>query len=57
MLNYQDQDLTCLCLVGIWKHSTLAEGEETQSEHKERTEVVLKLTEGLALTDAGIKTS
>lgn len=57
MLNYQDQDLTCLSLVRIWKHSTLEEGKETQPEHKERIVVVLKLTEGLALTDAGIKAS
>lgn len=54
MLNYHDRDLTCLHLVGIWKHSALEEGEKTQSEHKERTMVVLKLTE---LTEAGIKAS
>ena len=57
MLNYHDQDLICLYLVGIWKHSTLEEGEETQPEHKERTVVILKLTEGLALTEDGSKAS
>jgi len=57
LLNYHDQYLTCLYLVGIWKHSALEEGAETQPELKERTVVVLKLTEGLALTEAGIKAS
>lgn len=57
MLNYHDQDLIYLYLVGIWKQSTLEEAEETQAEHKERTVMVLKLTEGLAPTEAGIKVS
>ena len=57
LLNYHNQDLTHPYLVGIWKKSALEEAEETQPEHKERTMVVLKLTEGLALTEAGIMAS
>jgi hypothetical protein len=55
LLNYHDQDLIHVYLVGIWKQSALEEAEETQAEHKERAVMILKLTEGLACTEAGIK--
>jgi len=54
LLNYHDQELT-LDHLEIWKQSTL---EETGApKPKERTMTVLNLTEGLGLTEAGIKVS
>jgi hypothetical protein len=52
LLNYHDQELT-LDHFEIWKQSTL---EETEAPNpKERTMTVSNLTEGLCLTEAGIK--
>ena len=42
----------------FWKHSTLEEAEvvmEPKPDHKERTMMDLKLTEGLGLIEGGIK--
>jgi hypothetical protein len=55
LLNYRDQKLTFDHLVQIRKHSALEEAEKPDPEPKERTMTVMKLTEGLGLTDAGIK--
>jgi len=41
--------------VEIRKPSSLEEGEGPEPEPKERTMTVLKLTEGLGLTEAGIR--
>jgi hypothetical protein len=42
-------------LVHIRKHSALEETEEPETEPGERILTVLNLTEGLALTEAGVK--
>jgi hypothetical protein len=54
LLNYHDQELT-LDHLEIWKQSTLK--ETGAPKPKERTMTVLNLTEGLGLTEAGIKMS
>jgi hypothetical protein len=41
--------------VKIRKQSALEEAEKSEPESQERTMTVLKLTEGLGLTEAGIK--
>jgi hypothetical protein len=44
-------------LVEIRKQSALEEAKEAETEPKERTMTVSKPTEGLSLTEAGIKMS
>jgi hypothetical protein len=53
LLNSHDQDLTLDYLVEIRQQSALEKAEE--SEPKERTVTVYKLTEEIALIEAGIK--
>jgi hypothetical protein len=55
LLNCCDQELFWDHLPEIRKQNDFEESEE--SEPKERDRVVLKLTEGLGLTDTDIKTS
>jgi hypothetical protein len=55
VLNYRDQKLTFDHLVEIQKQSALEGTEEPEPEPKERTMTAMKLTEGLGLTEAGIK--
>jgi len=44
-------------LLQVWKQSALEEGKEPELELQQRTVTVLKLTEGLGLTEAGIRVS
>jgi hypothetical protein len=55
LLNYRDQDFTLDDLFEIRKQSALQESEEPEPGPKERTMAVLKLAEGLGLTEGGIK--
>jgi hypothetical protein len=55
ILNYHDHNLTLDQLVEIRKQNAHEEREGPEPEAKERTMTVLKLTEGLGLTEAGIK--
>ena len=57
LLNSSDQKLTFDHLVEIRKQSALEEAQEPEPERKERTERVVKLTEGLGLTEGGIRVS
>ena len=57
MLNSRDQKLAFDHLVEIRKQSALEEAQEPEPERKERTERVVKLTEGLGLTEGGIRVS
>jgi hypothetical protein len=54
-LNFNDQEFRLNSAVEIRKPSSLEEGEGTEPELKKRTMTVLKLTEGLGLTEAGIR--
>jgi len=40
-----------------WKHNTLDDGEEPESEPKKGTTMLMNLTEGLRLDEAGIRAS
>jgi hypothetical protein len=40
-----------------WKHNTLDDGEEPESEPKKGTTMLMNLNEGLRLDEAGIKAS
>jgi cysteine synthase len=55
LLNYHDQELTLGHLVEIRKQSAVEEAEEPEPDPKERAMTVLNLTEGLGVTEAGIK--
>jgi Zn-dependent M16 (insulinase) family peptidase len=57
LLKSRDQELTLDDLVEIRKQSALVEaaGPEPEPESEERTVRALKLTEGLGLTEGGIK--
>ena len=59
LLNSSDQKLTFDHLVEIRKQSALEEAQEPEPEPepKERNERVVKLTEGLELTEGGIRVS
>ena len=41
----------------IWKHNNLGDIKEPEPQPNKGTTMVLKLTEGLGLNEAGIKTS
>jgi hypothetical protein len=56
LLNSHDKEHTLDSLVEIRKQSDLEEAEEPEPETKERTMTISKRTEGLGLTEAGIKT-
>jgi hypothetical protein len=49
------QGLTLCRLFQIQKQSAVEDAEDPEPESKERTVTVLKLTEGLGLTEAGVK--
>jgi hypothetical protein len=55
LLNYHEQDLTVDEHFEIRKQYALEEAKEPEPEPKARTMTVSKLTEGLGLTEAGIK--
>ena len=55
MLNYHKQDLTVDEHFEIRKQYALEEPKEPEPEPKAKTKTVSKLTEGLGLTEAGIK--
>ena len=56
-LNCNNLELRLYSPVEIQKPSPLEEGEEPEPGPKERTMTVLKMTEVLGLTEAGIKVS
>jgi hypothetical protein len=56
-LNYNNLEFRLNSPVEIRKPGSLEEGEGPEPEPKERTLTVLKLTDGLGLTEAGIKVS
>jgi hypothetical protein len=55
LLKFHEQKPSLDYLVEIQKHSALEEAEQPEPGPKERTMAVLKLTEWLGLTEAGIK--
>jgi hypothetical protein len=55
LLNCYDQELTLEDADEIQKPSALEEAEEPEAEPHERTMTVLKLAEGLGLTEGGIE--
>jgi hypothetical protein len=55
LLNSYDQELALNDLVEIRKQSALEEAEEPEPVPKVRTMTVTKLTEGLGVTETGIK--
>jgi hypothetical protein len=57
LLHSHNQDLTLHQLIEIRNQSALEKAEEPEPEPEERTMTVLKLTDGLGLTDAGIERS
>jgi len=54
-MNYNDQEFRLNSPVEIRKQNAHEQGEGPELEPKERTITVLKLTEGLGLTEVGIK--
>jgi hypothetical protein len=54
-LNFHDQEIMLNDLVAIWKLSVREEAEDPEPKYKERTVMVLKLTERLGLIAACIR--